>query len=198
MGPLPGGRLPKPAAAATASADPAAGDSSPKGAVTAPPPLAKAASQGSMRKLVDEPRVASFDQPLSAVAPLESLTKLRSHAPKGRRAPSKPVKIYATDGLYRGAHWRAKRPHACPWEATSHPERSAATGGPAGRRGTPGIPITQEMTVADVTAVMFERLYVHQLGLPLPTTLLAHALTPYPSLAAPCCPHTPLPRSQGP
>jgi len=48
------------------------------------------------------PKTASFDQPMSDISTLENLTRGRTQLPKGRRAPSKPIKVYLLDGHYHG------------------------------------------------------------------------------------------------
>ena len=116
----PPGKRPKPAA--TAATD------KPEASAAASVPLSgkPPAARGAAAPLASEPRGVSFDQPLGEVTTLESLTKTRSQAPKGRRSPTKPIKIFCVDGSYRSTGaWGSGRPRAIavspgrppPWRA---------------------------------------------------------------------------------
>jgi hypothetical protein len=49
-----------------------------------------------------EDRSISFDRPLGEVATLENANRRRTMlAPKGRRVPTKPVKVFCLDGSFR-------------------------------------------------------------------------------------------------
>ena len=167
MGP-PGARPPRAAGAAPSEPAPAEAKGKTDGSASASassasastvPPKAEVTSSPSLwgRKsettaLASEPRVASFDQPLRSVSTLESLTKQRSHAPKGRRVPTKPVKVYAIDGSYRSMLACAPRPTTRPSPLTLTRVRV--------RELLEAMALTPELLVVDAVHQMIERMCV--------------------------------------
>ena len=164
MGP-PGARPPRPAGGAAPPSEPAPAETKgktdsastvpPKAEVTASPSLWGRKSETTA--LASEPRVASFDQPLRSVSTLESLTKQRSHAPKGRRVPTKPVKVYAIDGSYRSMHgYYALQPVAQSRSLTLTNVRACVA--------CEAMALTPELLVADAIHQMIERMCVLAVG----------------------------------